>query len=256
MLREGQKQISLFASMLAMLRWVASNPLQTIVALLVMQVLLVNSKKEEHKAQGDNPEIDDITDQFVNSQLDLDAQDITDSIQIHSLSELDYRRILQSELECKSEIMPNEGWALAMGGKLDDQVNAMQVRPDGRILLTGYTYSFGAGGSDIFLAQFDTNANLEWANTYGGPKDDFSYDLALASNGDAIVSGYYTGPENNNDIVLLRVDSFGKLVWSKTTGASFNIILRALALSLEEQLIVSGYSYNTPAGSNLFIAKL
>jgi PKD repeat protein len=67
-------------------------------------------------------------------------------------------------------------------------------------------------------------ARTTWAKTYGGPLDDENGTL-LKENGDGtcFVSGWTEStPGNSGDLLLMKVDSDGNVVWQKTYGSSAN----------------------------------
>ncbi|WP_010480242.1 serine/threonine-protein kinase, partial [Thermococcus zilligii] len=57
------------------------------------------------------------------------------------------------------------------------------------IIVAGSTWSFGAGGYDVWVLRLDKEGNIKWQKTYGGSDDDVAYAVALADNRDIIVAG-------------------------------------------------------------------
>jgi hypothetical protein len=60
----------------------------------------------------------------------------------------------------KTDASGNIQWAKTYGGTNDDYASSFQQTSDGGYIVAGRTYSFGAGGSDIFLIKTDANGNI------------------------------------------------------------------------------------------------
>ncbi|WP_054839429.1 hypothetical protein [Thermococcus sp. JCM 11816] len=74
-------------------------------------------------------------------------------------------------------------WARSYGGSGYDEANAVALAPNGDIIVTGFTYSFGAGYRDIWVLRLDENGSVKWQKTYGGSDWDEAYAVAVAPNG-------------------------------------------------------------------------
>ena len=58
-------------------------------------------------------------------------------------------------------------WDKTWGGDGFDMVNAIAATNDGGCVLTGYTFNFGDGSGDAFIAKFTSNGELVWDKTWG-----------------------------------------------------------------------------------------
>ena len=81
-------------------------------------------------------------------------------------------------------------WTRSFGGAAGENARSVVETSDGGFVLTGSTLSFGAGGSDVFLAKLDNTGVLSWMKTYGGVGDDWSYEVAITSDNGFIIGGY------------------------------------------------------------------
>ena len=110
---------------------------------------------------------------------------------------------------------------IAIGGSSIDVSSDIEQTDDNGYMILGYSSSFGAGGNDVSLLKINSGGTVEWAKYYGGWNDDEGHDIKKMSNGDFIISGKTNSSGvGNKDIFILRVNSDGDLIWSKTYGES------------------------------------
>jgi len=136
-------------------------------------------------------------------------------------------------------------WANTLGGASDDQDRTLAISPDGSIIVSGITQSFGAGGWDLMVAKYYTNGSLAWANTLGGTGDDDGYAMALSPDGSIVITGYTTSfGAGGADILLAKWYANGTLAWANTLGGTSNDYGYALAISLDGSMVISGSTHN------------
>ncbi|UCE12478.1 MAG: hypothetical protein JSV04_09810 [Candidatus Heimdallarchaeota archaeon] len=118
--------------------------------------------------------------------------------------------------------LDNEGsiqWEKTLGGAGDEVASTLLETDDGDFVLTGYTSSYGAGNTDIWLLKTDSKGNLLYSQTFGGTKDDVATAMIQTHDGEFILTGSTSSfGMGNKDVWLLKADKFGSLVWSHTFG--------------------------------------
>ena len=157
----------------------------------------------------------------------------------------------------KTDALGNLQWAKTFGGSSYDWAYSVQQTSDGGYIVAGYTYSFGAGGYDVFLLKTDASGNLQWAKTFGGSSGDFAYSVQKTSDGGYIVAGY-TGSfgAGGADVFLLKTDASGNLQWAKTFGGSDWDYAYSVQQTSDGGYIVAGETVSFGAGSNdVFLLK-
>ncbi len=152
----------------------------------------------------------------------------------------------------------NVKWQKAYGGSYYDGAYAVALAPNGDIIVAGWTLSFGAGGSNVWVLRLDENGNIRWQKTYGGSGDDEAYAVAVANNGDIIVAGYYGANwgGSGGDVWVLRLDERGNIKWQKTYGGGSDDEATAVALAPNGDVIVAGYTYSFGAYGDAWVLRL
>lgn len=115
-------------------------------------------------------------------------------------------------------------WEKAYGGSGYDGAFSIQKTedPDGNFdgyIISGITYSYGAGSQDIWLVRIDKDGNVIWDTPLGGPgHEEAGWDsIQQTSDGGYIVVGWtrsFAGV--GEDVYLVKVDGNGVEQWSQT----------------------------------------
>ncbi len=149
-------------------------------------------------------------------------------------------------------------WQKTYGGAGIDMAYSIRQTSDGGYIVAGYTDSFGAGGSDIWVLKLDSTGGIVWQKTYGGIFYDEGRSIQQTSDGGYIVTGstesFGAGSE---DIWVLKLDSTGGIVWQKTYGGISNDEGRSIQQTSDGGYIVSGSTYSFGAGGpDIWVLKL
>jgi len=148
-------------------------------------------------------------------------------------------------------------WTYTYGGTgTDEEFYDIQATSDSGYIMTGWTTSFGAGAYDVFLVKITSSGTLQWSKTFGGVGNDFGTRVRQNATGGFVISGYTDGfGLGSNDMYLLKTDSTGTLLWSKTFGNSLGELAFDLQLTSDGGIMLSGYSYITSTDRQACLVK-
>jgi len=117
----------------------------------------------------------------------------------------------------KIDAYGNIEWSKTYGGSREDYACSVVQTSDGGYAIAGHTWSFGAGECDFWLIKTDSQGNMEWQNTYGGPNLDAVHQMIATSDGGYALAGYTGTPGANSlDGWFVKTDEFGKMEWNQT----------------------------------------
>ncbi|PKP31497.1 MAG: hypothetical protein CVT99_09145 [Bacteroidetes bacterium HGW-Bacteroidetes-16] len=110
-----------------------------------------------------------------------------------------------------------QGWERTYGGDDADNGWSVQQTTDLGYIITGYTKSFGNGGSDVYLIKTDNNGDTIWTKTYGSLGDDYGHSVKQTTDNGYIITGNTWSTSNSsNDVFLIKTDSNGDTLWTRT----------------------------------------
>jgi len=157
----------------------------------------------------------------------------------------------------KTDANGNIIWAKTYEGTDYDYVSSVQQTSDGGYILAGYTGSFGAGESDIFLIKTEAKGNIQWAKTYGEKGSERASSVRQTSDGGYILAGYTDSfGAGEGDIFLIKTDANGNIIWAKTYGGEFDDKAFSVQQTSDGGYIVAGYTGSFGDGDwNIFLIK-
>ena len=157
----------------------------------------------------------------------------------------------------KSDSNGNVQWTQAYGGADYDYGQSLVGTIDGGYAIAGYTYSFGAGQSDVWLVKTDANGVMQWNQTYGGALYEWAYYVVQTSDGGyAIPASTYSYGTSSYDLWLIKTDSSGTLQWSQTYGGTGDDGGNSILETINGGYVIVGQtnSYGT-VGGDVWLVK-
>ena len=114
----------------------------------------------------------------------------------------------------------NQTWIRSYGGDNYDGGTSIDTTANGYII-AGFTNSYGAGGSDVWLVRTNASGISQWTQTFGGVEDDWASSVSSTADGGYVIAGYTASYGAGCwDAYLIKTDSNGDSVWTRTYGGN------------------------------------
>jgi hypothetical protein len=151
----------------------------------------------------------------------------------------------------------NLKWEKTYGGEKEDEATDIVLSIDGKLVITGFTKSRGAGNRDIYMIKIDHEAIGKdqgkeiWKRNAGGDKADFASEVVQNQRDSALIcigttTSYGVG---SGDIYVIRVlDNRGQIKGKKTVGGKQYEYGNGIVLTDEEGFFIVGASMTESAG--------
>jgi hypothetical protein len=149
----------------------------------------------------------------------------------------------------KTDSSGNQLWRKTYGGNGDDEAVSVVQTGDGGYAIAGSTMSYGAGDRDFWLVRTDSSGNELWSKTYGGAGSDGVESMVLTSDGGYALACYTSSfGAGSFDAWLVRTDSSGNQLWSKTYGGTVNDYASSIVLASDGGYALAGFACSFGAG--------
>jgi hypothetical protein len=169
-------------------------------------------------------------------------------------------------------------WKKCYGGSLSDQGFDIIQTSDGGYMFSGTTYSFNGdldgffttGYSSCWIVKINSLGTIDWQKRIGGNGEERAKSIKQLSDGGYVFTGYTTSTNDtfstnhgNYDILVVRTDNTGNLVWQKCFGGTNNETSENIQLTNDGGFIIAGTSNSNDGnltfnngGNDFWILKL
>jgi hypothetical protein len=157
----------------------------------------------------------------------------------------------------KTDVNGDTVWTRSYGGGGFDTGWSGQQTPDSGYIIAGYTDSFGAGGSDVYLIKTDKNGEIVWTRTYGGVGTEHGYCVRQTLDGGYIVAGdVNVFPAYKTDVYLVKTYANGDVDWTGQYGGAEDDFGRSVQQTSEGGYVVAGFTESFgPGHTGLYVAR-
>ncbi|MFQ6617201.1 MAG: T9SS type A sorting domain-containing protein [Fidelibacterota bacterium] len=105
-------------------------------------------------------------------------------------------------------------WINIIGTSGDDWGNSVQETTDGGYIIAGVLDN--PWTEDVWLIKTDSNGDTLWTRIFGGSDQDLSSYVQQTTDGGHIITGYTASYGFGGDLWLIKTDSIGDTLWTRT----------------------------------------
>ena len=170
-----------------------------------------------------------------------------------AIASKDYALSTSSKLHTSS----TSSWMITLGGTGSDHGSLVRETTKGSFVFTGRTSSFGVRSEDAILGEIDSNGAFLWSKTFGMTGNDRLDSVQETNNGGYIAVGKIQAAEvEGEDILLIRTDSTGMLIWARAFGRASSDGGYFIQKTGTNDFIITGYSSSLETHRDFLLAKM
>lgn len=143
-------------------------------------------------------------------------------------------------------------WTRTFGGYSMEAGSCVKQTLNGEFIISGYTWSIGAGFYDVYLIRVDTEGSTLWEQTYGGTEYDEGNSIQQTSDGGFIIAGATQSfGAGGSDVYLIRLDTITTGI--KKCNPANNFIADNYIVSFDYKNNLISIHYGVPYSSSVKI---
>lgn len=116
--------------------------------------------------------------------------------------------------------------------------------------IAGLRNNLDSSGYDVLLVKTDLNGNLAWSKTFGGTNWEMSHSIASFQDSTYLIAGEtFSFGAGQKDVYLIKVNSNGDTIWTKTFGGPDNDYANYVMIDRYNNALVIGSTQSFGAGN-------
>ena len=137
-------------------------------------------------------------------------------------------------------------------------ITSVVENPFGNFVFTGYVNIEDNDGlllyRKLLIAETNTNGDVIWTKIYEGGERAESYNIEITNDGGYIICGTKQLPNNEDVLWLLKTDSQGDTLWTRTFGNPYGIGFAVKQLP-NNGYIITGAAYQNSYDGSIIVIK-
>jgi len=133
-----------------------------------------------------------------------------------------------------------------------DVALAVQQLSDGGYIIGGFTQSSSWAS---YIIRTDSLGNAIWSNIYPGSWQSECYDIQATSDGGFILTGTETSFTTDGDLLIIKLDANGNLIWKKIYGTVDAEQGESIQQLQDSGYIIAGMSSHGAGGYDMYVVR-
>ena len=140
-------------------------------------------------------------------------------------------------------------WTQTFGGDSADGGLSVKQTSSGGYIISGWTQSFGVGGTDVYIIKTDANGDSLWTRTFGGSTGEWGESVLETEDNGYIVAGWTNSfGAGQADAYLIKIDVNGDSLWTKFLGGPNTEICTSISHTFDGGYILTGNTNDNDVG--------
>ncbi len=220
----------------------------------------------------------------IEKEIDADCFDYSNFVTIDNSGNI----YLTGETDCNLDGNLNKGSYDLFFAKYDSNGNLLLLKQEGtsasdrgvsvatdetgNIFITGTTIgklgtTANSGAEDIYLIKYNSTGEKQFTKQIGSSVGDYSNEIKIDSQNNIYITGYTKGGLNgnpnsgSNDIILIKFNNNGEIIWGKQFGTASSDISNAISFDNSGNIYITGFTGSSLDGNifkgneDIFISK-
>jgi len=140
-------------------------------------------------------------------------------------------------------------WQKSYGGQYKDDARFIHQTADHGYVVTGNTWSFSKGKSDVWVLKLKFDGSIDWQKSYGGNGYDKACSIYQTSDGGYVITGITKSfGAQDHDFWVLKLRSNGTIIWQKAFGGFHTDYGRSIQQTRDMSYVVAGWTRSFGGG--------
>ena len=147
--------------------------------------------------------------------------------------------------------MGNNIWGKVIADRSFSTGNSIKQTKDKGYIIAGSTYYSDTTSfpNDIYVIKLDSAGNVKWMKTVGGDSNDVGNSIIQTLDGGYAIAGFTNSyGAGGYDVYVLKLDSVGNIIWTKTVGGKGNDYGNSIIQTNDGGYAIAGYTDSYGAG--------